>query len=233
MTFYIIVPPGKDRLAEVSKIDIGFVSPGAKIELVKVDDVPFSQLKVIASLNLESGDVICIAGLCARRTTLDVIELAKTTKLNYIPGAGVDHRGVPIFAGKISSRQPIEKNYQTAWPYLMVIGDPESATTSFEIFEHLDPTTYWPNYVPDMPELIHLLGVVSMTGYWTVPEWFKLVDLSIRDLEIAHVMYASHTWHDWIAFYPANGNFKLENHAQLFPVWLDGSEKPLEHWKRG
>ena len=135
--------------------------------------------------------------------------------------------------GKINKRQPLEQNYQTAWPYLMVIGDPELAKTSFEIVEHLDSAEYWPNYFPDAPELIHLLGVVSLTGYWQTPEWFKLVDLSIRDLEIAPVMYASHTWHDWIAFYPANGNFKLENHTQLFPVWLDESEKPLEHWKRG
>jgi len=49
-------------------------------------------------------------------------------------------------------------------------------------------------------------------------------------LELAPVMYASHMWHDWIAFYPANGNFKLENHAQLHPVWLAGSTKPLEYW---
>jgi hypothetical protein len=232
MTFYVIVPPGKDRLAEVSKIDIGFVSPGARVELVKVDDIPLSQLDTIASLNLESGDVVCFAGLCVRRTTLDVIELAKNNKLNYMPGAGVDHRGVVIPAGKINKRQPIEQNYQTAWPYLMVVGDPELAKESFKLFEHLDSADYWPNYVPDSPELIHLLGVISLAGNWQLPEWFKLVDLSIRDLEIAPVMYASHTWHDWIAFYPANGNFKLENHSQLFPVWLDGSEKPLEHWQR-
>ena len=96
MTFYVIVPPGKDRLAEVSKIDIGFVSPGAQVELINVDDIPLSQLNAIASLNLESGDVVCFAGLCVRRTTLDVIELAKNNKLNYMPGAGVDHRGVEL-----------------------------------------------------------------------------------------------------------------------------------------
>lgn len=233
MTFYVIVPPGKENLAEVSKIDIGFVLPGSKVEFVKVDGEPSLQIKTLASLNLEAGDVICFAGLCVRRTTIDAMELCRFTKLNYMPGAGVDHRGVPIPAGKIGRRQPIEKNYQTAWPYLMVIGDPETAKISFELLEHLNPADYWPNYVPDTPELVHLLGVISMTGYWQAPEWFKLVDLSIRDLEIAPVMYASHRWHDWIAFYPANGNFKLENHAQLFPVWLDGSEKPLEHWKRG
>lgn len=233
MTFYVLVPPGKDRLAEVSKIDIGNVLPGSKVELINISGDPYSQIKNLASLNLEVGDIICFAGLCVRRTTLDIVELSKSTKLNYMPGTGVDHRGVPIPPGKINKRQPIEQNYQTAWPYLMIIGDPESAKASFEIIEYLDSSEYWPNYVPDSTELIHLLGVASMTGYWHTPEWFKLVDLSIRDLEIAPVMYASHTWHDWIAFYPANGNFKLENHTQLFPVWLDGSEKPLEHWKRG
>jgi hypothetical protein len=234
MTFYIVVRPGEDRLAEISKLDIGFVQPGAKVEFVKLENnVPSEQLQVLSNLKLETGDVICLAGLCVRRTTIDIIELAKNTKQNYMPGVGIDHRTVPILPGKISIRQPIEKNYQTAWPYLMVIGNPESAITSFKIFEQLEPSQYWTNYVPDTPDLIHLLGVVSVTGFWQTPEWFKLVDLSIRDLEIARVMYASHMWHDWIAFYPANGNFKLENHSQLHPVWLAGSEKPLEHWKRG
>lgn len=188
MTFYIIVPPGKDRLAEVSKIDIGFVSPGARVELVAVDDTPLSQLNTIASLSLESGDVICFAGLCVRRTTLNVIELSKNNKLNYMPGAGVDHRGVHIPIGKINKRQAIEQNYQTTWPYLMVIGDPESAKDCFKLFEHLNPADYWPNYVPEKPELMHLLGVIALAGNWQSPEWFKLVDLSIRDLEIAPVM---------------------------------------------
>jgi hypothetical protein len=233
MTFFVIVPPGKDRLAEVSKIDIGLVSPGARVELVEVDDIAINQLGTIATLNLEPGDVICLAGLCVRRTTLDIIELSRHHKLNYMPGSGVDHRGLAIPAGKINKRQPIEQNYQTAWPYLMVIGNPELAKENFSLFQQLDPVDYWPNYVPEKPELIHLLGVIASAGEWQTPEWFKLVDLSIRDLEIAPVMYASHTWHDWIAFYPANGNFKLENHSQLSPVWLDESEKPLEHWHRG
>ena len=234
MTFFVIVRPGEDSLAEVSRLDISFVQPGAKVELVKIESTdPAEQLKAIASLNFESGDVLCLAGLCVRRTTLDVIELAKQSKLNYTPGHGMDHRGVEIPPGKISIRQSIEKNCQSTWPYLLVVGDPESAKLSFDLFQHLDPNDYWPNYVPDPVDLLHLIGVVVSTGYWQSPDWFKLVDLSIRDLEIAPIMYASHTWHDWIAFYPANGNFKLENHSQLSPVWLAGSTKPLEHWKRG
>ena len=35
MTFFVIVRPGEDSLAEVSRLDIGFVQPGAKVELVK------------------------------------------------------------------------------------------------------------------------------------------------------------------------------------------------------
>lgn len=234
MTFFVIVRPGEDNLAEVSRLDISFVQPGAKVELVKLESTNATeQLKIIAALNFESGDVVCLAGLCVRRTTLDVVELAKQSKLNYTPGHGMDHRGVGIPPGKISIRQPIEKNYQKAWPYLLVIGDPESAKVSFELLQHLDPADYWSNYIPESPNLLHLLGVVVSTGYWQSPDWFKLVDLSIRDLETAHIMYASHAWHDWIAFYPANGNFKLENHSQLSPVWLAGSTKPLEHWKRG
>jgi hypothetical protein len=75
--------------------------------------------------------------------------------------------------------------------------------------------------------------VVFSTGHWQAPNWFKIVDMSVRNLELAPIMYAHHMWHDWIAFYPANGNFKLENHSQIYPVWLAESEKPLEYWRRG
>ena len=114
----------------------------------------------------------------------------------------------------------------------MIIGDPALAKKSFEILPELDSTVYWPNYTPEPGHvrIEHLLAVVAATGLWETPDWFKIVDLSVRDLELAPVMYASHMWHDWIAFYPANGNFKLENHSQLHPVWLAGSTKPLEYW---
>lgn len=233
MTLYVITPPEQDKLASVSKYDASFSSPPTKVEIVNVEESPLAQLKALSKLNLQPGDIICQAGLCIRRTVLEIVELAKTTKQNYMPGEGVDHRGVPIEPGKIQHRLPIEKNGQEVWPYVMVIGNPESAKLSFEIFEQLEADSYWHTYTPEVPTLNHLLGVVSMTGLWEMPKWFKVVDLSIRDLEIAPVMYASHMWHDWIAFYPANGNFKLENHSQLHPVWMAGSEKPLEHWARG
>lgn len=233
MTLYVITPPGHDKLASVSKLDASFLSPSTKVEIVNVSDSPFEQLKALLGLNLQAGDVICQAGLCIRRTVLEIAEIAKSSKQNYMPGEGVDHRGVPIEAGKIQHRLPIEKNGQEAWPYVMIIGNPETAKTSFEVFESLEPDLYWHTYTPEIPTLSHILGVVSLTGFWEMPKWFKVVDLSIRDLEIAPVMYASHMWHDWIAFYPANGNFKLENHAQLHPVWMASSEKPLEHWKNG
>jgi hypothetical protein len=87
MTFFVVVRPGEDRLAEVSKLDINFVQPGAKVEFVKLENnVPVEQLRVLANLKLEAGDVICLAGLCVRRTTIDIIELAKNTKQNYMPG---------------------------------------------------------------------------------------------------------------------------------------------------
>lgn len=233
MTLYVITPPGQDKLASVSKYDASFSSPPTKVEIVNVDESPLAQLKALLAIDLQPGDIICQAGLCIRRTVLEIVELAKTTKQNYMPGEGIDHRGVPIEQNKIQHRLPLEKNGQGAWPYVMVIGNPESAKLSFELFEHLESDSYWHTYTPEIPTLSHMLGVISMTGLWEVPKWFKVVDLSIRDLEIAPVMYASHMWHDWIAFYPANGNFKLENHTQLHPVWMAGSEKPLEHWARG
>jgi hypothetical protein len=233
MTLYVITPPGQEKLASVSKLDAGFVSPTTKVEIIDVDESALGQLKALCKLNLQVGDVICQAGLCIRRTVLEIAELAKSTGQNYMPGTGIDHRGVPIDPGKIQHRLPIEKNNQEAWPYVMVIGNPESAKISFELFESMDPDDYWHSYTPEIPTLNHILGTVSVTGFWETPDWFKVVDLSIRDLEIAPVMYASHMWHDWIAFYPANGNFKLENHSQLHPVWMASSEKPLEHWARG
>jgi hypothetical protein len=168
-----------------------------------------------------------------KRQTFSVAKLAKERNENYIPGAGVDHRGVEIPSNKMQHRLPIEKNNHTAWPYLAVIGNTETAKLSFEIFDQIDKSLYWPEYEPETPTLQHLLAAIASTGFWETPNWFAVVDMSIRDLELAPVMYSSHAWHDWIAFYPANGNFKLENHSQILPVWMDNSIKPLEYWRRG
>lgn len=232
MTLHIVTPPNHDEHVKITSMDAKFVNASIEINVVNVEQDPYSQVRQLATLDLKAGDIICLAGTCTRQSTTAIAELAAAKKINFMPGTGTDHRGVPIEPHKINARAPIEKNDITAWPYLMVIGDPELAKKSFEILPELDSALYWPNYVPepDQVRIEHLLAAVASTGLWETPDWFKIVDLSVRDLELAPVMYASHMWHDWIAFYPANGNFKLENHSQLNPVWLAGSNKPLEYW---
>lgn len=233
MTLHIIATPDSADHVKITSMDAKFVNASVDINIVEVSADPYEQLATLASVEYKAGDIVCIAGTCTRQTTHAAAEIAVARQENYMPGSGVDHRLVPIEQNKINFRKPIEVNEMSAWPYVMVIGNPELAKKSFEIFKDLDPASYWPTYVPD-PESVrleHLLAAVAHTGLWETPEWFKIVDLSVRDLELAPVMYASHMWHDWIAFYPANGNFKLENHTQLHPVWLAGSIKPLEYWK--
>jgi hypothetical protein len=229
MTVFVITSPGKEDLAKVTKEDVNLVDVSQPVVIVNTVDDVVQQLKDIANLNLATGDIICKAGTCLRQTTFEIADIAKQRQENYMPGQGVDHRGVSIPAGKIKNRLAIENNLYTAWPYLIVIGNPDSAKESFELIEHLDKTAYWPYYEPETVLLEHLLAVVAAVGDWHTPSWFKIVDMSIRDLEIAPVMYSSHVWDDWIAYYPANGNFKLENHSQLFPIWLAESKKPLEY----
>lgn len=233
MTLHIVAPPDSASLIAVTSMDAKFVDASIDISVIHVEKDPYSQIKQLATIDFNAGDIVCLAGTCIRQTTTAMAEIAAAKKVNLMPGLGVDHRGVPIEAHKIKSRAPIEKNAMTAWPYLMVIGDPELAKKSFEIFPELDSSLYWSKYVPEpgAVRVEHLLAAIASTGLWETPDWFKIVDLSVRDLELAPVMYSSHMWHDWIAFYPANGNFKLENHTQLYPVWLADSTKPLEYWK--
>jgi hypothetical protein len=231
MTVYILTTAGREEHATISKVDIKFVDASMPVNIINVDADPYKQIKALATIDYKAGDIICIAGTCLRHTPFEIAKIAAANNINYMPGTGVDHRGVTIQSGKIYSRNAIEKNYSTAWPYIMIVGNPESAKLSFEIFEEILSELYWPNYVPEVIAIEHLLAAVAAAGHWETPEWFKIVDMNIRDLELAHVMYASHNWDDWIAFYPSNGNFKLENHAQLLPVWLADSTKPLEYWK--
>lgn len=233
MTLHIIAPPDSADHVKITSMDAKFVNASIEINIVDVSADPYEQIKKLATVDYNSGDVVCMAGLCPRHHTFLVAELAKSKKENYMPGCGVDHRSVELEPNKINFRKPIEANGHTAWPYVMVIGDPDLAKKSFELLPELDTSLYWSEYVPEEGTLMleHLLAVVASTGLWETPNWFKVVDLSVRDLELAPVMYASHMWHDWIAFYPSNGNFKLENHTQLSPVWLAGSTKPLEYWK--
>jgi hypothetical protein len=232
-TVYVITEPGKEHLADITKEDTKIVDVNINVIVVNTSNDPWEQLKSLTQIKFEPGDIFCLAGLCPRRTTFDIARLAADRNENYMPGVGVDHRGVVIESGKIQHRLPIENNNYTVWPYLGVVGNPDDANISFQVTQLLSVEVFWPEYIPEVVKLVHLLAAVSGTGTWYTPSWFKVVDMSIRDLELAPVMYSSHKWHDWIAFYPANGNFKLENHSQLLPVWLDESDKPLEYWKRG
>jgi len=232
MTIHIIAPPDSDDHVKITSLDATLINASVELNVVNVEKDPYSQIKQLSTLDLKAGDIICMAGTCTRQSTIAIAQHAAAAHLNFMPGTGIDHRGVPIEPHKINARAAIEKNNNIAWPYIMIIGDPELAKKSFEILPDLDSAVYWPNYMPE-PEHVrieHLLAALAATGLWETPDWFKIVDLSVRDLELAPVMYASHMWHDWIAFYPANGNFKLENHSQLHPVWLAGSLKPLEYW---
>lgn len=232
-TVYIVVRPGDEQLATVTQKDIALTDLTINTVLINTVDDPVEQITQLSLLTFDAGDVLCLAGLCPRKSTFEYANIAKERNENYMPGVGLDHRNVKLDSGKIHHRAAIEKNHYNVWPYLAVIGNPQAATLSFELVPQLDKTLYWSNYEPEVPLLEHLLAVASSTGLWSTPEWFKVVDMSMRDLELAPVMYSSHAWDNWIAFYPANGNFKLENHSQTNPIWLAGSVKPLEYWRNG
>jgi len=237
MTIHIMIESKEtqfQQLIKITKYDAMQVNAQEKFNIIDLSNCVTvkDKLKTLAEISYESGDVVCFAGLCVRQITTTVRELARQKKTNFIPGVGVDHRLQAIWPNRISRRLPIDKNFYRAWPSLMVIGDSESACVSFSVLQQLldNETLCWPHYVPENPTLEQVLSVLSLMENWQTPEWFKVVDLSVRDLEVVPVMYATHRWHDWISFYPANGNFKLENHTQLYPVWLAGSLKPLEYW---
>lgn len=232
MTVYVIDNAQQPRLFDVTRHDIKFYDPHC--EIVKLDAQPAVKdtLNQLISLPLNAGDIVCSAGLAPRRHTWSMAELAIDKKINLMPGRLVDHRYVDIGPGKFFHRKPQEENGHSGCPHLMVIGDPLSAVESWLSIQQFKPEEIWTQYLPDNPTLAHWLSAVAaLFPNWLTPSWFPIVDTSVRDLEIAPVMYATNHWADWIAFYPANGNFKLENHSQLYPVWLDHSEKPLEYWR--
>jgi len=230
MTVHILVTPGQERLAEVSKFDIQISCPTTDINVIILDITPFKQIAHLGTLDYSAGDVILIAGACPRPVTFEIAKIARDTKQNYMPGKGMDHRGVELPRGSIKHRLPIEHNNHAAWPYIAIIGNPEAAKLSFQLVAHLHQADYWPVYCPEIPMLQHLLAVLPSTGLWEAPQWFEIVDMSTQDLNLSLTMYTSHVWHEWISFFPAAQNFKLENHAQIRPIWLAGSEKPLEYW---
>jgi len=232
MTVYVIDNAKKPKLFDVTEQDIKFHDPHLGAVRLPAFDNPVDQLKQLQTLPLDAGDIICFAGLTPRRHTWLMRDLAVGKSWNLMPGRLVDHRTVDVGLGKIFKRKPQELNGHPGSPYVMLIGDPLSAVESWSTIQNFTPEEIWPTYLPETPTILHWLSAAAalMPG-WLTPEWFPMVDTSVRDLEIAPVMYASNQWSDWIAFYPANGNFKLENHSQLYPVWLDESEKPLEYWR--
>lgn len=230
-TIHIISDRASEKLIKVTKIDALRISTDFKFNIVYREDTVNATLQRLANTKFAVGDIICIAGTVLRPITFEWAKLAIKNKTNYCPGSAIDHRGLPIGTNKIKHRLPLEQNNHNSWPYISIIGDLKKASTGFTLLQELDLALAFPFYSQDIQSLETLLCVLPSLGLWEAPNWFKIVDLSIRDLEIQYTMYNTHTWHDWIAFYPANGNFKLENHSQLYPLWLDSSEKPLEYWE--
>jgi len=165
---------------------------------------------------------------------LKLVELAKEQKINIVPGKVVDHRLQEIGKKQFLKRKVQELNNQLGCPYIMLIGDSMSAVESLMLITTFKEEELWQAYLPEVAGLQHWLSaMVSIMPGWEINHNFPLVDMSIRDLELMPIMYATNTWHDWISYYPSNNNFKLENHVQLFPVWLDNSLKTLEYVHNG
>ena len=234
MTVYVIDNKQQPNLAKVTVYDIKLHDPHLNPIIVNQEENPADQLKALAQLDLNNGDIICFSGLVLRPMTWAMIDHAVNLQKNLMPGQTVDHRLIKIEQGKFFRRRTQEQNEHTGIAYLMIIGDAAGAIESWNTVLELPPEEIWSKYLPETLSVQHWLSAAAeLHSSWITPNWFKIVDMSIRDLELAPVMYASNRWEDWIAFYPANGNFKLENHSQLNPVWLDSSEKPLEYWKNG
>lgn len=231
MTIYIINDSDDDNLALVTERDLEIQDIKMTISRIDLPGEPKDQIKRLVNLNLSDGDIICFAGSVLRILIWDFLDTANRSKHNIMPGKLVDHRSFPIPNGMFFSRKPQEENDYPGIPYVMLIGDAEGAKESWSIIDFLDEDQVWNRYKPETLTLKHWLSAAaSLHASWQTPDWFPIVDLSIRDLEISPVMYSTNHWSDWISFYPAKGNFKLENHVQLLPVWLDRSTKPLEYW---
>lgn len=231
MTIYIIADPENVDLATVTEKDLDL--QGIKTKKTRLDLAvnPFEQIKQLADFDFDNGDIVCFAGIVLRTLVWNFSQMASETKFNLMPGKIVDHRSYPIADGMFFSRKPQEENGYLGVPYVMLIGDSAGAKESWQTITMLDEDRVWNFYKPERLTLHHWLSAAAaLHTSWKTPAWFPIVDLSVRDLEITPIMYATNHWSDWISFYPSAGNFKLENHAQLSPVWLDRSTKPLEYW---
>jgi hypothetical protein len=232
MTVYIIENKQQPKLTDVTIYDIKLRDSQIHPVVLDEEETSLSQLKALSSLNLTAGDIVCFSGIALRSLTWNMIDIAVDKKLNLMPGQLVDHRLLPIDNGKFFRRRPQEINGHLGIPYVMLVGNPIGVLESWQVVQEIPPEEIWSNYLPDSPTIFHYLSAAAaLHSSWLTPNWFPIVDMTVRDLELMPVMYATNRWEDWIAFYPANGNFKLENHTQLNPVWFDSSEKPLEYWK--
>lgn len=230
-TVYIIADQENPDLDKITLGDLKFHHPDVKTMLLDQSEDPQELLENLQDINLSSGDIICFAGLALRHTTWNMLELAQERHWNIMPGQAVDHRSLPISPGTFYRRRTQENNNHHGIPYVMLIGNPSKAKRSWQNIQIFTPKEIWSSYLPETLTIYHWLSAAAtLDQSWITPTWFSLVDLSIRDLDLVPTMYATNHWSDWIAFYPANGNFKLENHAQLNPVWFDHSTKPLEYW---
>jgi hypothetical protein len=229
--FYILYTEGLENQIAITEYDLKSVfSANSAIIHIKIEGK--ETLKKLQELPLEAGDVICYAGITLRLTMQTIIDIAKEKVLNIVPGNLVDHREQPIGVGKFLELKPIEQNEHNNYPYIIVIGNAESFKDSIYTIQQFTHEEIWPIYCPEEPTLMHWLAAAMFISEYTIsPTWFNLINMAIRNMELAPVMYAHNPWHDWISFYPAKTSFKLENHAQLLPVWLAESYKPLEYWK--
>lgn len=231
-TVYVIADLENADLDRVTVGDLKISYPDATPILIEQAKDPLDLLDDLQDLDLKLGDVVCFAGIALRQQTWNILKIAQDQKWNIMPGQIVDHRSLPIPPGTFYFRRAQESNNHQGIPYVMLIGDPDSAKLSWQGIQNFTPEEIWTNYMPEHLTAYHWLSAAAFANEsWIAPSWFTVVDLSIRDLDIVPTMYATNHWSDWIAFYPANGNFKLENHAQLNPVWFDRSTKPLEYWK--
>lgn len=231
MTIYIINDSENPDLATVTEKELDIQDIKIKTSKIDLAADPLLQINQLADLDLSDGDIICFAGVVLRTLVWNFSQIANETKSNLMPGQIVDHRSYPVADGMFFSRKPQEENGYPGVPYVILIGDSQGAKESWQAITLLDEDQVWGFYKPETLTIYHWLSAAAaLHTSWKTPDWFPIVDLSIRDLEIAPVMYATNHWSDWISFYPSAGNFKLENHAQLLPVWLDRSTKPLEYW---
>jgi DNA-binding response OmpR family regulator len=59
-----------------TKFDLLIVDVMMPINIVDLPDDAWEQLKILSTLKLESGDIICRAGLCPRQTTFEIAKVA-------------------------------------------------------------------------------------------------------------------------------------------------------------